>query len=528
MFVLLANLAHADGAAFHDSPDVDHWLPLDGAFPSADYSNFDNIRNQLLSNTTDGNSPGTVTCDLDFPGGDGLRKKLNDPHTLVSLKRLLHDDQGRVVPKTQLELAEWLIFNGFTIEARQILSLASNASKRFKLLENMSLVMDDIPIDAADFFLNEIQCNSSAQFWTFLNSNHHDSVLDPFVVASEFVELPEPIKSLAGFRVFKRLTESSHSLLAGIIERDVRRFSKADDPVVILIEVMNSLTSAEDPNDVIGRIVKNFHLDVEFLADVLLDQLIAAERVQPEIAATAGLLFQQYRSTELGSKVHRGHILALAKSGQFREALQETGVLNDSKTVKKGVRNIVLGELAKHGSNLVFLEEILSLAETDMKELDGKTRANVGKRLTRLGFPEATTNLFTVNTDTSSSPLESAVFADAIVSQGGVIDEDFYLKRNATEQDIRIAIRSHISSGDFSAALDLARLHDQSDLIEDVLWRVPFESLDIPEITSPYQSLVRLHSQEANPSDIDDLNSFQNLADQSSSLREEFTNLLSQ
>lgn len=371
----------------------------------------DAIRNMRISNSMDvPNATTTATnrlssagvlcpqeakVDVETWGGHA------DFHTQIGTARAqLFGEFDRLDAAVALGLARAYVYHGFGAEARQILMLDPALARENRILIGISEILEKGRASDSGYFRSMLACETDIAIWSVLATDTIDfpGSFDPAPALLALNRLPVHLRRFLAPELSKRLLEYGDADAATLALRSVERLPEPLSTAGRFAQAEVSLDAGQ--TDQAKTRLKDVIDDNTAQSPRALIALVDAQMQgnQPISHETAGLIeayAQELRDTDLGPELHRAHVLALAKSGQFDRAFAATSALgsdqNDGASVK--LRALLLKEAAETADEIVFLDHMFRQSEKTLKAVPLATKLKIADRYLALGFGHTAQNI---------------------------------------------------------------------------------------------------------------------------------------
>lgn len=326
------------------------------------------------------------------------------------LRQALFGEFDRLDPEVARRLARTYLSFGFGAEARQVLMLDDDLSRQEHLLMAMTEILEDGHSNPTAPLRDLIDCASDTALWAIMANQTlpADTPINPDAALLALSKLPVHLRRIVAPGLSDRLLAFGETDAAATALRSLERLPEALPPEATLAQAKVLLKTGENQagkaqlNDVIEA---GAAPSPEALI-VLIDEKIAND--QPIDAMTAGLAeayAKELRDTTFGPALQRAHVLALMKSGQFDRAFDAAGAFDDNNSeAASDLRIVMLRELTKTASDMVFLDHVFQQPDSDVSALPRKDRLELIERLFDLGFAQSAQRLISTLPDQPPHP----------------------------------------------------------------------------------------------------------------------------
>lgn len=307
-------------------------------------------------------------------------------------RQLIMKEFDEIDAVAAIGLAKHYIHYGFGQEAQATLDLLSYPDPKIDHLRRMARIVDlgQDPSRSNTSWVTE--CGKEELLWFILSSERAPFLIDLEISAVQlaFEGLPQNLKQHLGPSLAEKFTLSGDNLTAESILASVRHDSANSNPAFEYAQASQDL-SADDSTVARASLFTLLETNTEFspLALIALVETAVAENQLIEdnmVDLVAAHLFEN-RHTELADDLSRAHILALAFSGKFSEALEDLILFEEATNVLDGndTRSQIMVRLLNHADDIDFLAVVMGEPLTG---LIPPIENQFAKRLLDLGFPE--------------------------------------------------------------------------------------------------------------------------------------------
>lgn len=304
----------------------------------------------------------------------------------------LTQEFDQIDEKAALGLTRHYLHYGFGQEALDAIKLLPTSDPEAKLLASIARIIDFGHDPQAAPVSQMIHCSGAASLWALLSAQNSPRGLDIDTAALRlaFEDLPRHLRDHLGPLLADRLIRSGEEAVAEAIFATRSLLSEEIPPGMHLAEARLDLTQGEldHAKDVVGVIVEtDSDLSPQAIV-VLIDALVASDRsVDVDYVDLVASYEFELRQSSIAPDLARAHVLALAHSGQFVEALDRLAFMpeSDPNPSVDDTRLQVLNRLLHHASDIAFLTTAIDTLDTGLPAYLGNGFAN---RLLNLGFPE--------------------------------------------------------------------------------------------------------------------------------------------
>lgn len=305
----------------------------------------------------------------------------------------LFSEFDRAEPDRILGLARMYLYHGFGAEARRVLSLTSEptpghaAARALANLVDGHLAVEDNP------FVGAQGCDGDVALWAVLS----DPVIEGInrtAVQRAFARLPVHLRAHLGPLLAEQFAAMGDRQTAGALLRAVARTGVVDNPAADLAEA--SVAGLEnDMSAATGKLeqVAESGSDQAPTALIRLIESHWRERsaIAPDLPDLAASYALEFRQARIGPDLRRAHVLSLALTDRFDEAMTAAETLAgvDGPMARADAKLSVLDLITERANDMVFLRHALPVAEHPLADLPVETGDAIARRLLDLGFARA-------------------------------------------------------------------------------------------------------------------------------------------
>jgi hypothetical protein len=312
-------------------------------------------------------------------------------------RRGLFGEFDQLDPITAIKLARLYLHYGFGAEARGILVLIDDGRQNWPELFEMAQVLEYGFAQNGRVLHQYVDCNSAGALWAILASEELDPnrSIDVQAAVRSVDALPAHLRKFLAPELSKRLLKYGDRVGAKTAMRNLDRLSTPADERATLAkaEIEISKGGLEAAGVLLNEVVNS---NSEFSARALIS-LIETEMDtgRPIDVATANLVdayAMELRDAPIGAELLRVHVLALAKSGQFKESFTALDALDfdeEAKTLPTKLLQLLVASAGDADFLELMFERMSKFVEIDEK----KHIFDAATRLQALGFSETAEQL---------------------------------------------------------------------------------------------------------------------------------------
>lgn len=290
-------------------------------------------------------------------------------------------------------LAQLYLHFGFGAEARQALHLAPEVAQENAILLDIADIMET-GFAAPDSVLRSlVDCESDIALWAILSYETFDidESIDPAPSLLALSKLPQHLRVFLGPMLSRKLLAHGDTDAAAMAMRNVERLPLELNATAKLAQaeldfeegdVTDGKAKLEDVID------DNAEQSPEALIALVETQMELNLPIKPETAGLIEAYAKELQETDIGPALRRAYVLALAKSGQFDRAFDESASLGGNEETEEAVtlRLQLVRELTATAGDVVFLDHVFKLSDRDMARLPPRPKMDLATRLLDLGF----------------------------------------------------------------------------------------------------------------------------------------------
>lgn len=429
-------------------------------------------------------------------------------------RRQLVLEFDRIDSEMALQLARTYAFFGFGAEAIAIVKLVDGDETAFKAVEEIAQVLEYASSDGQLVAQASLECGGPLAFWSAMSFETipKDIVFDVDAAVRELNRLPKHLRSVLAPELSKRLRERGHTSQSSLILRGAERSDgELTGQAVLEASALSDVSgapqaSARDLLDVVDAGAVEAPLA---LISFINRQVAEGEEISPEIALLAESFALQFRGTEIETDLVAGHMLALAKSGQFDAAFSlfmETEFDQDS--YQDAIASL-FQTLTDDADDVTFLKYASLQAYDRHQRLDEDVLLEMADRSLRAGFPRIARKLLGSVVQRASTDGYLRLEADLLLAEGDSERALGLLARLPDQNETRTAAAAHFTAQNYAAAAEIyGALGDDAQQFE-AAFRSQDVALDSLERAEPVESLRRLQAEETVqdiPTDILEIN----------------------
>ncbi|MFC7702643.1 hypothetical protein ACFQXB_00360 [Plastorhodobacter daqingensis] len=286
-------------------------------------------------------------------------------------------------------MARTYLHFGFGAEARRSLTAFNVVVPNGEILATMGYILDSQQPRSQSSLAGMTGCDGAAALWALLaaaSPPERDTVNTEAVVQG-FSALPLHLRRHLGDRLAERLLALGETEAAELVRKAIERAIPDDESGLSLLNARMNIARGKDSaaEKELRRAAQAGGAEgAEAHAWLVETRLRQGQPVDPDLVATAAALAFEHRGTELGRRLARAEVLALAASGAIPDAF--------AAFVRHGqdpdAADPLLEYLTGLAPDAMFVE--LLYAHRDLLETPrpAALRRAVARRLIDLGFPE--------------------------------------------------------------------------------------------------------------------------------------------
>lgn len=332
--------------------------------------------------------PSNETLNItDWSNGDTFSQQLG------VARQSLYQEFDRLDYGAVRQLAKLYIHYGFGAEAMQTLRLNSEMMSSEWLIMDIAQILEIGHSLKGSSLPDLIDCQTDVALWAILARQDIavSHTIDPSAALLALNRLPLHLRQVVAPALSDRLLSHGNPEAAETALRTVERLPSAASPPAKLSRARIALDQGETEqvskklSDVIDD---NTEQSPEALIMLVETRFDAGHPIDSETAALIDAYAKEYKGSALGPALHRAHVLALAKSGQFDAAFDAVGSDEELDEAAMALRLRLLEELTETASDVVFVDIAFNQLSREVNRLPPLEKIDFAKRLVDLGFVE--------------------------------------------------------------------------------------------------------------------------------------------
>jgi len=312
---------------------------------------------------------------------------------IARLRSRLYSEFDRLDPDAVLELARTYLHFGFGAEALQTLALMEEIQREAPELRNLAEIMEFGHGRSTNYLTHFVDCDTDVALWAILSapSVPPSRTINTDAAIRALSALPMHLRRFIAPELSTRLIGYGDEAAAAAALRGLERTEEPlGDPANLAkatLELRNGETVSAKAR--LSEIVSsNSEQSAQALIAYVETQMETKGKVDEEIATLVEAYAMELRDAPIASDLLQAHVLALAKSGQFDRAIDVMARVNAQATGDRvqDLRSSVLYLLTQDAGDDAFLRIAFEQGAAHASQLSPKTRVNMARRLTELGF----------------------------------------------------------------------------------------------------------------------------------------------
>ncbi|WP_415922552.1 tetratricopeptide repeat protein [Tateyamaria sp. SN6-1] len=398
-------------------------------------------------------------------------------NTVAQYRSRLFSEFDKLNENVALKLAQLYLYLGFGAEAKQVLSLDSDFASENIVLIEMAEILEYGFSPKGRYLHNFSDCDSAIALWGILSQASLNPATDVNIDAAlqSINALPVHLRHFLAPELSNRLLEygelsAAESALRSIDRAPIAANSKIKLAQAELESVKGNITAAQD---ILTEIISS---NEEQSAEALIKFVNASLEKDKQFDESVATLVEAYaiemRGTKIGAELHRTHVLALAKSGQFAAAFEVLDNMRrtHSPGTKAKMFTLLMEITARSAPDVVFLNHAFQFVRGSVDLTDGGVKLSVAERLTTLGFSEVAEEAMLRSPTTPVSERAKKLAAQISLDLGRPSEAEAQLFGVNTEEAHRIRARARWLAQDYTAATELYSEIGEARTASDAAW----------------------------------------------------------
>lgn len=371
----------------------------------------------------------------------------------------LYGEFDQLNTSAQLELAKVYSYFGFGSEALSILNLDTDGSTSHIAVQAIAEILAGVATTTS--LIDAEHCDSDIALWSFLSRSPENKspVPDPNPILQALNRLPTHLRqSLApqisrAFRATGDITSAQASIR--VLERNARplsseaRFERARTTI--------SSDAGQVPTEELKLIVTQNTPESPLALAKFIEVAVRTDTpISEDIVLLAATYVRELTDSDDKEILKRAHILSLAKSGNYYDAINE---LESALVPEKiDLANTVYEIVDKQATDIQFVKIATKTSDQIVELLDSTNLRKFADRLLNLGFPESAMPFIELASQKSPSSADLPLMARAyeqmneleLALENTLADNDSAISeiaaratRRKNVQDLTASIASH-------------------------------------------------------------------------------------
>jgi len=392
------------------------------------------------------------------------------------LRRNLYFEFDQIDPIVQLSLVRLYLHFGFGAEAGQRANLNRQSSASFSIAVLLSELLEYGSTAATVALARYSTCDGPVGLWATL-ATLDDELLSGDNLNSalrELYRLPEHLQRTVAPHLADKFTRSGYYDEANMALRVLYRGSDPLDrsaqfqQAELLAAVGDSVAAEQMLLEISGTNSAEAARALVRYIDMIADEGGSLSKTIVEMAEVYSV---ELRESEIGPRLARAHILALAKSGDFEGAYE---VMQNAIKLKIDAPNQfskLFDILTREASDFEFTKRTISANPQEVSSLPSTTKYRIAVRLNELGFDEQAAE-FLLTIPSSVFPKDQRLLRAKVALGLERYSEAIDFVRNTNELDARIILaEAYEELGEVKEAYQIYFELGMYDEAEKVIWR---------------------------------------------------------
>ncbi|EEE37191.1 hypothetical protein RKLH11_1027 [Rhodobacteraceae bacterium KLH11] len=424
------------------------------------------------------------------------------PEQVATLRNGLFQEFDRVDQSKALKLARLYAYYGFGIEATQMLALLPEPTPETIWLAAIAAALDNLPASTPNPFEGQQRCDGFTALWALLTegSLHSDAQLN--AIEQSFSQLPPHLRQQLGPELADILVTANQLEASRRILRAIERVLQINPPDVTLTKatIAEAAGETETAETLLTEVVAAPNAAKE--APLALARLVEkrwADRgtVTPRDLDLAASYARELRKSELGPMMARTHVLALALSQDFEEAIEHLDDVPEDGDWQRN-RDQVLHLLAERADDITFLRYAIAPEGETRKIATVETAVAMAERLADLGFSASAYELANRSQDRGMSVKRAQLRARAALSEDRPRQALLEIAGDQSEAAQDLRTQAMIQMQDFEAAARLLEEIGEVEAADHYAWLAGTHDID-EESLNVFATLTRVQASLAEP-----------------------------
>ncbi|WP_299949348.1 hypothetical protein [uncultured Ruegeria sp.] len=416
----------------------------------------------------------------------------------------LFQEFDRIDHARALKLAKLYTYHGFGVEAIQVLNLLPDATVEESRILVMASTLDGLILPEPNPFADQQSCEGSAALWALLTEGklHPDARLN--AIEQTFSRFPKHLRRQLGPMLADVLVAAGKLEASRRILRSVERIlvtdtadmtlakatiadaaGNADTAETLLVEVTTAPNAAQEAPLALARLIEKRWSDRGAISPGDLDLAAGYAR--------------ELRKSELGPMMARSHVLALAMSQGFDDALRQIESAPDDLDWQR-TRNQILHLLAERADDITFLRYVLGLKVKTRDVLTVETATSLAERLVDLGFSTPAYELTNRPHDQTQTAERARIRARTAMLNDRPRQALLELANDSSEAARTLRAQALMQAQNYDAAADMFREIGKTKAADRLSWLAGSNGVDT-ESTNAFTDLSRINISLERPVD---------------------------
>lgn len=381
---------------------------------------------------------------------------------IAELRNELYSEFDRLDADVAIKLARTYLHFGFGAEARDVLALDPELVSNNPALMEMAEIMEFGHSRQPSYLQNFMECDTDVALWAILSrkSITPQTTININAALRATTALPMHLRSFIAPELSRRLLEYGEPDSAAAALRSLERTGQSLPPGADLAKA--DLEMAEGKTkDAQSRLEKVVSSNVEQSAEALIKfvdlHLEEDGLIEQDVATLVEAYALQMRDDPIGAELKRTHILALAKSGQFKEAFDAFERARNSRntTITDDMTATLWDLLTRNASDVEFLEHTFRPNSSLDRLTEGQTIVKLANRLADLGFSAKAEHVLARQADAQNDDETRLVRAKIALALERPFEAEALIFGIQTPEAIALRAQAKARSGAFNEAHEL-------------------------------------------------------------------------
>lgn len=356
------------------------------------------------------------------------------------------------------------VYLGFGAEAKSLINTFKESSVEFKVLQEMSDILDEKLSSPADILKTQIGCQTQAALWAILafEDTPKTSRIEFDSAIRAFSGLPVHLRRLLGPRFVNQMLGLDKLEAAITIRNMIKRSSAETNESIKLVEVKlaTKMKNLDDAIENLNAIVAADGPQAPYALVQLIEIQIELDLpVSKSDAELADVFAVEYRETEIGHKLLQVAINGFSENGEIQKSFERIEMFLHNNDISNAEAERLWSNThirnTTSSSDEVFLTMVyrFPFAESQIREVSREARYLVSKRLLELGFSEDSNDIV-FGGDHSMESQEKLLLSELALQRDLPELAENYLQEVSIQVSKLLLARINEMKGNFSQAAD--------------------------------------------------------------------------